>query len=105
MTRHEKLPQRTPPLVHGLSALPAQPAFKGMSVSSMALGLASFFLGWTIVVPLVGLTLGFFALRFNPSAKGMAVTGLILNGLMLLGWVLLVLIVIQPWDFSVPPQK
>jgi hypothetical protein len=35
----------------------------------------------------------------------MAVTGLILNGLTLLGWVLLVLLVVQPWDFSVPPQK
>jgi hypothetical protein len=35
----------------------------------------------------------------------MAVTGLIINGLMILGWALLVLIVVRPWEFSVPTQK
>jgi hypothetical protein len=76
-----------------------------MSVSSLILGVVSIFLGWTLVLPLAGLILGWLGLRNKPAAKGMAITGLILNGFALLGWVLLVLLVVQPWDFSVPPQK
>jgi hypothetical protein len=76
-----------------------------MGISSLVLGVASIFLGWSVVIPLAGLILGWLGLQNKPAGKGMAVTGLILNGLTLLGWVLLVLLVVQPWDFSVPPQK
>jgi hypothetical protein len=74
-------------------------------MSSLFLGVAAIFLGWTLVIPLAGLILGWLGLKNKPAGKGMAITGLILNGLALLGWVLLVLLVVQPWDFSVPPQK
>jgi len=33
------------------------------------------------------------------------IAGFILDAVALLGWVLLVLIVVQPCNFSVPPQK
>lgn len=102
---YESQPQQIPSSVPGQAPEFVQATLKGTSLSSMVLGLVSIFLGWTIVVPLVGLILGFLGLKRDPAGKGMAITGLILNGLMILGWALLVLIVVQPWDFSVPPQQ
>lgn len=67
---------------------------KGMSVASMVLGLVSIFFGWTFLVPLVGLVLGIAGLKKEPAGKGMAVTGVILNGLMIAGWVLLVMMLL-----------
>ncbi|MBU8868217.1 hypothetical protein [Paenarthrobacter aromaticivorans] len=74
-------------------------------MASLVIGLASLVLGWTVLFPLVGLVLGFLGITSARTAKGMPIAGLILNAVALLGWVLLVLIVVQPWDFSVPPQK
>lgn len=62
---------------------------KGLSVASMVLGLVSIVLGFTFVTPLTGLILGIVGARREPLARGFSVTGIILNGLMLLGWVML----------------
>ncbi|MBT2533579.1 DUF4190 domain-containing protein [Arthrobacter sp. ISL-48] len=69
----------------------APPQPKGLSIASMVLGICSIFLGWTFIAPIVGFVLGIIGLQREPAAKGMAVTGVILNGLMLLGWALLFL--------------
>lgn len=70
---------------------PSEP--KGLSVASMILGIVSVFFGWTFLVPLIGLILGIAGLRREPTGKGFAWTGVILSGLMLLGWLLIVLAV------------
>lgn len=62
------------------------PGPKGMSITSMILGIASFFFGWTFLVPIAGLILGFIGLRKEPDGKGFAITGVVLNGIMLLAW-------------------
>jgi ABC-type transport system involved in multi-copper enzyme maturation permease subunit len=101
---YEKQPQ--PDMVSGPGPAPsfARPASRGTSIASVVVGLASIFVGWSVVVPLIGLVLGLLGLQQRPVGKGTAITGLILNGLMLVGWTLLVLIVVRPWEFSVPPQ-
>ena len=71
---------------------PAPP--RGLSITSMVLGLASLFFGFTFVVPIVGFILGLVGIRKEPAGRGMAITGLILNGLFVLGWALLVIFVI-----------
>lgn len=65
-----------------------------MSIASLVLGLVSIFAGFTFVAPIVGLVLGVIGLKREPAGKGMAIAGLILNGLMLLGWLLLIGIIV-----------
>lgn len=50
--------------------------------------------GFTLVVPLVGLILGFVGIRKESAGRGMAITGLILNGIIIAGWVILFLIML-----------
>ncbi len=102
-------PSSPPPFPEGSAYPPQQPPYspasapwvvvpsqpKGFSVASMVLGLCSIFLGWTFIAPCIGLILGIVGLRREPAGKGMAVTGVILNGIMLLGWVVLVLMVVS----------
>jgi len=71
---------------------PAPP--KGLSITSMVLGLVSIVLGFTFIVPLLGFILGIVGLRKEPAGRGMAITGLILNGLFVLGWALVVIAVV-----------
>lgn len=78
-------PQPGHPLVYA----PQPP--RGMSVASMVLGLASIVFGFTFLLPLIGFILGIVGLRRDPAGRGMAVTGLILNGLFVVGWTLLIL--------------
>jgi hypothetical protein len=66
---------------------------KGMSVTSMVLGLVSIVLGFTFLVPVVGFILGIVGLRREPAGRGMAITGLVLNGLFVVGWALVILFV------------
>ena len=75
----------------GYVTLVPQP--KGCSVASMVLGIVSIFFGWTFIAPSIGFILGLVGLRREPAGRGMAVAGVILNGIMLLGWALLVLFV------------
>ncbi|RXZ50000.1 hypothetical protein [Agromyces binzhouensis] len=61
---------------------------RGFAVSSLVLGLVSFVAGFTFVVPVGGLVLGILALRREPSARTMAIWGIVLNGVMLAGVVI-----------------
>lgn len=62
---------------------PAPP--RGLSIASMVLGIASIFFGFTFIVPITGLILGFVGFRKEPAGHGMAIAGIILNGLVLVG--------------------
>lgn len=66
---------------------PGEP--KGMSVASMVIGLVNILLGWTVILPIIGLVLGIVGLRKEPTARGMAITGVILSGIIVLGWVVI----------------
>jgi hypothetical protein len=57
---------------------------KGMSLTSMILGLVSVFFFWTFLCPLIGLVFGIVGFRKEPAGRGFAITGLVLNGLLLL---------------------
>ncbi|MGG7452422.1 DUF4190 domain-containing protein [Plantibacter auratus] len=70
---------------------PASPP-KGLSISSMVIGLVSLFFGFTFVLPVVGFVLGLMGLRREPAGRAMAITGVVLNGLFLLGWAALVVL-------------
>lgn len=61
---------------------------RGFAVSSLVLGLVSFVAGFTFVVPVAGLVLGILALRREPSARTMAIWGIVLNAVMLAGIVI-----------------
>ncbi|MGR0320033.1 hypothetical protein [Agromyces sp. ZXT2-3] len=61
---------------------------RGFAVSSLVLGLVSLVAGFTLVVPVAGLVLGILALRREPSARTMAIWGIVLNGVMLAGVVI-----------------
>lgn len=65
---------------------------KGLSVTSMVLGLVSIVLGFTFLVPLVGFVLGIIGIRKEPAGRGMAITGVILNGLFVLGWATVIIL-------------
>lgn len=75
---------------------PASPP-KGLSISSMVIGLVSLFFGFTFVLPVVGFVLGLMGLRREPAGRAMAITGVVLNGLFLLVWAALVLL----WVFVI----
>jgi hypothetical protein len=62
---------------------------RGMSIAGMVLGIASVFFGLVLVVPAIGAILSIIGLRREPAGRGMAITGLVLNGLFLVGWLLL----------------
>ena len=83
-------PQYAQPQQYGYQ--PAPP--RGMSIASMVLGLVSIVLGFTFLVPLVGFVLGIIGVRKEPAGRGMAITGLVLNGLFVVGWALFVILVI-----------
>ncbi|MBD5381139.1 hypothetical protein ACR8AL_11420 [Clavibacter sepedonicus] len=67
---------------------------KGLSLTSMILGLVSVFFFWTFLCPLIGLVFGIIGIRKEPAGRGFAITGLILNGLLLLIPVAVVLSII-----------
>jgi len=77
-------PSGTPPTQgYVVGYQPAPP--RGLSVASMVLGIVSIFFGFTFIVPLTGLILGFVGFRKEPAGHGMAIAGIILNGLVLVG--------------------
>ncbi|UOE44674.1 DUF4190 domain-containing protein [Agromyces larvae] len=63
----------------------------GFSIAALVLGLVSIFAGFTFIVPIVGLVLGILALRREPQSRTMAIWGIVLNGVMLAGSVLVTL--------------
>lgn len=62
---------------------------KGLSFAALILGIASIFFAWTLLVPVIGLVAGILALKREPDRRGMAITGLIISGVMLLSCVIL----------------
>ncbi|SFR87900.1 protein of unknown function [Agromyces sp. CF514] len=60
----------------------------GFSISSLVLGIVSIFASFTFFVPAVGLVLGIMALKREPASRTMAIWGIVLNGVMLAGTVL-----------------
>jgi hypothetical protein len=69
--------------------IPQAPA-KGFSITAMVLGLVSIVVGFTFVVPAVGLILGIVGLKKEPAGRGMAITGIIVSGIVLAFWAILV---------------
>jgi hypothetical protein len=84
--------QAYPPTQHVVVGYQPGPP-RGLSITSMILGLVSIVAGFTFLVPLIGFVLGIIGLRKEPAGRGMAITGLILNGLFVIGWALLILFV------------
>ena len=64
---------------------------RGFSISSLVLGLVSIVASYTFLVPIVGLVLGVMALKRGPASRTMAIWGIVLNGVMLAGAVLVTL--------------
>lgn len=61
---------------------------RGFSIASLVLGLVSIAASATFFVPVVGLVLGVMALKREPASRTMAIWGIVLNGVMLAGAVL-----------------
>lgn len=67
----------------------AAPARRGMSITGMVLGIVSVLFAWVFVVPpVVGLVFSILGMIREPRGKGMAITGLILNGLCVGLWLI-----------------
>ncbi|MET0853399.1 MAG: DUF4190 domain-containing protein [Microterricola sp.] len=60
-----------------------------MSISSLVLGVVSIVAGWTFFLPVAGLVFGILALKREPSSRTMAIWGVVLNGALLAGSVLI----------------
>lgn len=65
---------------------------KGLSVTSLVLGIVSIVAGWTFFVPVVGLVLGLVALRREPRGRTMALWGIVLSAVMLAGSLIVALV-------------
>lgn len=65
-----------------------------LGILSLVLGLVSIFAGWTFLAPIAGLVLGIMALSREPHNRTMAIWGIVLNGVLLAGSVLLALLAI-----------
>jgi hypothetical protein len=61
---------------------------RGFGIASLVLGAASLLAGWTFVAPVAGLVLGILSRRREPDAQGFATAGIVLNLVVLAGWVL-----------------
>lgn len=66
----------------------AAPQPRGLSITSLVLGLASFLFGFTFLVPLGAIIFGAMGLKREPAGKGMSIAGIILGAVCLVGWVL-----------------
>lgn len=72
------------PYPSAASAAPVAPV-RTLSITSLALGLASLVFGWTLVAPIAGLVVGILALKQEPAGKSLAVWGIVVNAVMLAG--------------------
>ena len=63
-----------------------------LGISSLVLGLVSIFAGWTFLAPIAGLVTGIMALNREPQNRTMAIWGIVVNGVILGGSVLIVLL-------------
>ena len=76
----------------GYYGVPAEP--KTLSIASMVCGIASVIMGWLLLPQFAAIVTGHMALKREPGGRGMAITGLVLGYLCLLGygvfWLLLI---------------
>lgn len=63
-----------------------------LSITSLALGLASIVFGWTLIAPIAGLVVGIMALKREPLGTALAVWGIVLNAVMLVGFAFVALL-------------
>ena len=79
---------------YGQPASPyGQPAYYGMqaepktlSIASMVCGIASVIMGWILIPQVAAIITGHMALKREPAGRGMAIAGLVLGYLCLLGY-------------------
>ena len=67
---------------------------KALSITSLVLGIASLLFGWTFLVPIAGVICGFMGMKREPAARGFWLSGLVLNGLALLGWIIGLVVIV-----------
>lgn len=76
----------------GYYGVPAEP--KILSIASMVCGIASVIMGWLLLPQIAAIATGHMALKREPGGRGMAIAGLVLGYLCLLGygvfWLLLI---------------
>jgi len=66
---------------------------KGLSITSMVLGLVSLVFFWTFLCPVIGLVFGIVGIRKEPAGRGFAIAGIVLNGVLFVVPVLFVLFI------------
>lgn len=92
MTNQLPSPPQLPPQFVLAAAPPPPP--RGLSITSMVLALVSIVFGFTFLLPLLSLILGFIGLKKEPAGRGMAITGVVISGLILLVWAAVFAVVI-----------
>lgn len=75
----------TPPQVSAPSQATAPP--RTLSIISIVLGGASVIFGYTFIVPIAAIVLGFLGLNREPAGRTLAIWGIVLGFVMSLGWV------------------
>jgi hypothetical protein len=65
-----------------------------LGILSIVLGVVSIFAGWTFLAPIAGLVLGIMALSREPHNRTMAIWGIVLNAVLLVGSVLLAVLAV-----------
>lgn len=71
-----------------------EPTRTGFGTASLVLGICSLAAGWVFFAPVVGLVLGVLSRSREPSARGRAGWGILLNVVALGFWVLLAAVVL-----------
>ncbi|MGP9536657.1 hypothetical protein ACT3SP_01505 [Brachybacterium sp. AOP43-C2-M15] len=66
----------------------------GKGTASLLLGICSLVAGWTLIAPILGVALGISSRGSEPSARGRAGWGILLNLVAMLGWVIAVIAVL-----------
>jgi hypothetical protein len=86
------------PAAAAVQAAPSSP----LSITSLVLGLASIFAGWTFLAPIAGLVTGVMALSREPQSRTMAIWGIVINAVMLAGSLVLVAIALVAGLVALP---
>ncbi|MCX7521262.1 DUF4190 domain-containing protein [Microbacterium sp. STN6] len=80
---------------HPAPSYPAQgqaEASRPLSITSLVLGIVSIVAGWTFFAPIAGIVTGIMALKREPAGRAMAIWGIVLNSVMLLGFAIAIVI-------------
>lgn len=85
--------QHYQPYGYPASGYPVAAPTPGFSITSLVLGVSSIFFGLTFIAPIAGLVFGILGLRREPNGRTMAIWGIALNAVCLLGAALILLVV------------